>query len=87
MLKSVGTSYVVGHKQTLDFAMHPTLDGNIRIGIVAGASYVEDEGYKGKQGGNSHFRGLIMLHEAKDGFADVSFVSTDFLIKRLKGKK
>jgi len=86
MLKSVGTSYVVGHKQTLDFAMHPTLNGDIRIGIVAGASYVEDESYKGKQGGNSHFRGIIMLHEAKDCCSDLFFVRTNFLIERLKTK-
>ena len=86
MLKTVGNSYVVGHRQTCDFAMHPTLDGNIRIGIVAGASYVVDEDYKGKQGGNAHFRGIIMLHEAKDGFADPSFISTEFLINRLKGR-
>lgn len=83
-LKNVGCSFVVGHKQTLDVAIQPVLDGTMRIGIVAGASYPFDESYKGHQG-NTHFRGVVMLYEAKDGFADPSFVSTSFLMERMKG--
>lgn len=45
--------------------------------------YPFDEEYKGQQTGNNHFRGIVMLHEAKNGFADPSFVSTKFLIERL----
>lgn len=82
-LKSVGTSFCVGHKQTLDVAIQPVLDGTMRIGIVAGACYPFNESYKGFQG-NTHFRGVVMLHEAANGFADPSFISTDFLIRRLK---
>lgn len=81
-LKVVGVSFVVGHKQTLDVAIQPVLDNTMRIGIVCGASYPFDEDYKGYQG-NNHFRGVVMLYEAKDGFADPSFISTDFLISRL----
>lgn len=33
---------------------------------------------------SNHFRGIVMLHDAKDGFADPSFVSTKFLIERMK---
>lgn len=80
-LKNVGKSFVVGHKQTLDVAIQPTIDGKMRLGIIAGASYPFDEGYKGYQG-NNHFRGIVMLHQAKDGYADPSFVSLDFLKKR-----
>jgi len=85
-LKSIGSSFVVGHKQTLDVAIMPVLDGSMRIGIIAGASYPFDEGYKGQQTGNLHFRGIVMLHEAMNGYADPSFISTEFLINRLKGK-
>ena len=81
-LKSVGTSFVVGHKQTLDVAIQPVLDGTMRLGIVCGASYVHDEDYKGHFG-NNHFRGVVMLYEASNGFADPSFISTSFLISRL----
>jgi Calcineurin-like phosphoesterase len=83
-LKAVGVSFVVGHKQTLDVAIQPVLDGTMRIGIVAGASYLFDEDYKGQQLGNNHFRGVIMLYGAKDGYADASFISTKFLISRLE---
>lgn len=83
-LKNVGSSFCVGHKQTLEVAIQPVLDGTMRLGIIAGASYPFDEKYKGLQTGNLHFRGVIMLHDAKDGFADPSFISTKFLIERLK---
>lgn len=82
-LKNVGASFCVGHKQTLEVAIQPVLDGTMRLGIIAGAAYPFDEDYKGMQTGNNHFRGIVMLHEAKDGFADPSFVSTKFLIERL----
>ncbi len=80
-LKTVGTSFVVGHKQVLDVAIRPTLDGKMQIGIVNGACYPHDEGYKGYQG-NNHFRGLTMLHEVKDGFALPMFISLDYLAER-----
>lgn len=82
-LKSVGTSFCVGHKQTLEVAIQPILDGTMRLGVICGAAYPFDEAYKGHQG-NNHFRGVVMLHDAKDGFADPSFVSTKFLIERLR---
>lgn len=77
-LKTVGCSFVVGHKQTLDVAIRPTIDGKMQLGIIAGASYPHDEDYKGYQG-NNHFRGIVMLHNAKNGFADPCFVSLDYL--------
>lgn len=80
-LKNVGNSFVVGHKQTLDIAIRPTLDGSMQIGIINGASYLHDESYKGYQG-NTHFRGIIMLHEVKDGFGLPMPVSTEYLKER-----
>lgn len=80
-LKNVGMSFVVGHKQTLDVAIRPTLDGRMQIGIVNGACYPHDEGYKGYQG-NFHFRGLTLLHEVEDGFGNPCFVSLKYLEKR-----
>lgn len=79
-LKNVGASFVVGHKQVLDVAMLPTLDGKMRIGIINGAAYDFHESYKGIW--NNHFRGITMLHEVKDGFALPMFVSLDFLKKK-----
>lgn len=84
-LKTVGNSYVVGHKQLLDVAIRPTLDGSMQIGIINGACYPHDEDYKGFQG-NFHFRGLTMLHEVKDGFGLPSFVSLDFIMDKYGNK-
>lgn len=80
-LKTVGTSFVVGHKQVLDIAMTPILDGTMRLGLINGACYDHDEAYKGHQG-NNHFRGVIMLHEAKDGFGLPMPVSLKYLKER-----
>jgi hypothetical protein len=82
MLKTVGTSFVMGHKQVLDIAIRTTLNGKNQIGIINGSSYPHHEEYKGYQGGNSHFRGITMLYEANDGFALPSFISLDFLVNK-----
>lgn len=79
-LKNVGASFVVGHKQVLDVAMLPTLDGKMRIGIINGAAYDFHESYKGIW--NNHFRGITMLNEVKEGFALPSFVSLDYMKKK-----
>ena len=78
ILKTVGRSFVVGHKQCLDVAIRPTIDGKQQIGIVNGACYDHNESYKGYQG-NNHFRGLTVLHEAQDGFAVPMFVSLEYM--------
>lgn len=77
-LKTVGNSFVVGHKQCLDVAIRPTLDGKHQIGIINGAAYDFEEPYKGYTG-NNHFRGITMLHEVKDGFGLPMFISLDYL--------
>ena len=78
ILKTVGKSFVVGHKQVLDIAIRPTIDGKQQIGIVNGACYPFDEGYKGYQG-NNHFRGVTLLTEVQDGFGLPSFISLQHL--------
>lgn len=80
-LKTVGNSFVVGHKQCLDVAIRPTLDGKHQIGIINGAAYDFHEAYKGETG-NNHFRGITMLHEVKDGFGLPMFISLDYLKER-----
>ena len=80
-LKTVGCSFVVGHKQCLDVAVRPTLDGKMQIGIINGACYPFDEPYKGFQG-NYHFRGVTMLHEVSEGFGCPMFVSLDYIMRK-----
>lgn len=80
-LKNVGKSFVVGHKQILDVAIRPTLNGEMQLGIINGACYPFDEDYKGYQG-NFHFRGVTVINEVKDGFGCPMFVSLDYLMDK-----
>jgi len=80
-LKTVGRSFVAGHKQCLDFCCRSTIDGRQQLGIIAGACYPFDESYKGYQG-NHHWRGLTILHEVEDGFGSPMFVKLDYMRKR-----
>lgn len=80
ILKNTGKSFVMGHKQVLDMALKPTLGGGHQIGVVVGACYIHDEGYKGIQG-NNHFRGCVMLTEVQDGYALPSPVSLEYMRK------
>jgi hypothetical protein len=79
ILRNVGHSFVMGHRQVLDVATRTLpVDGRQQWGIVAGACYPHDEDYKGHQG-NKHWRGVIVLHEVQDGDFDPMFVSLDYL--------
>lgn len=74
-LKNVGESFVMGHQQVLDTALrYLPLTGKPQIGVIVGACYLHDEGYKGFQG-NHHFRGCVMLYECQDGYAMTKPVS------------
>ena len=84
ILSKVGKSFVVGHKQTLDISIRPTIDGSLQLGIVNGACYDFNEGYKGWQG-NHHFRGLTVLHECSNGFGTPMFASLDYMKEKYYG--
>lgn len=81
ILKNVGHSYVVGHAQKLEVATRHLTTGQQQWGIIAGACYLHDESYKGYQG-NKHWRGVIMLHDVKEGSFDPMFISLDYLKSR-----
>ena len=78
MLGVIRKSFVAGHKQVLDIAISHEYGGKQQIGIVAGACYDHFEDYKGFIH-NSHFRGLTVLHEVKDGFGLPLIVSLDYI--------
>ena len=82
VLKNVGESFCMGHKQTLDIATRflPS-SGKQQWAIIAGAYYSHDESYKGYQG-NHHWRGIVVQHNVKDGTFNPMFVSLDYLLER-----
>lgn len=82
-LKTIGHTFVMGHQQILDYAVR-FVKGNSQHGLIAGACYLHDEEYKGFQG-NAHWRGIVILHEVRDGSFDPMFVSLDYLCRRYEG--
>lgn len=86
VLKNVGHSFVMGHRQVLEVATRQNpFTGRQQWGIIAGACYPHEEDYKGPQG-NRHWRGMVILHEVSQGHFDPMFVSLDYLKRRYGGK-
>lgn len=83
-LKTIGHSFVMGHQQTLDYAVRFLANGDQQFGLIAGASYLHREDYLGPQG-NAHWRGVIVLHQVEGGAADPMFVSLDYLCRKYEG--
>ena len=82
MVTKVHQSAVVGHQQGRQIAFGKRGDGGPDFTcIIAGSCYLHDEDYMGHQG-NNHWRGILMLHEVKDGHFDESMISLDFLRRK-----
>jgi len=82
ILKHVGESFCVGHKQTLDVSTRfLPASGVQQWGIIAGACYPHDEDYKGHQG-NHHWRGIVVQHNVQGGSFNPMFISLDYLEER-----
>jgi hypothetical protein len=79
MLKTIGESFTMGHRQTLDVTTRflPS-SGKQQWGMICGASYTHEEHYKGVQG-NKHWRGIVLKHNVRDGSYDPLFVSMQWL--------
>jgi hypothetical protein len=82
-LKQIGHSFSMGHQQVLLYGLRFVADRS-QHGLVAGACYLHDEGYKGPQG-NAHWRGVIVKHEVNEGSYDPMFVSLNYLCRRYEG--
>jgi len=74
-------SAVAGHQQGLQIATGHKADGTLITNIIAGSCYEHDEDYMGPQG-NRHWRGILVLHEVKDGAFDLMPVSLNYLKAR-----
>lgn len=83
-IKTIGYSFSMGHQQMHMAGQRPLGNGKIIRGLVSGACYLHDEDYKGTQG-NTHWRGIIIKHEVKDGAYDIMEVSLDFLCRKYEG--
>jgi hypothetical protein len=83
-LKTLGFSYVMGHQQTLDYAVRYVGNQQQR-GLICGTGYLHDEQYLGYQG-NDYFRGILVLHNVQDGGYELQEVSFESLCQRYEGR-
>lgn len=82
-IKNVGHSFVQGHTQTLKMGQIHRANGDIHCGLIAGACYIPDHGYKGPQG-NNHWKGAVTLSNMNDGYYDVQTHGLKSLLKEHK---
>ena len=78
-LNKLKMSFVQGHEQVFKYAQEFLNDGRSISALICGACYLHDEKYKGYQG-NNHFRGVMMLHNVKDGMYDLEQYSVERLL-------
>lgn len=71
-------SCIQGHQQGLQIATGHKADGGQLTSVIAGSFYEHDEDYLGPQG-NKHWRGILVLHDVKDGQFDLMPVSLKYL--------
>ena len=80
-LNKIKISFTQGHQQVLEVGNTETPVGDRMWGLVAGSFYMHDEGYKGYQG-NSHWRGIVMKHDVKNGDYSPCVVNMDYLLRK-----
>ncbi len=82
-LSKIGSSFVQGHQQGLLQGNVQYATGVIRHGIVAGSAYLHDEEYKGQA--NTHWRGVVVLNEVRDGQFCEMPLTLDYLCRKYEG--
>jgi len=80
-LQKIGSSFSMGHQQTLQYGMRYLTDGTRHQGLVCGAFYQHEEEYMGPQG-NHYWCGVVIKNQVKDGTYDPCFVSIDYLMRK-----
>jgi len=73
-------SVTQGHRPCLDISTAWSDKDGMMWSITCGASYLDDEEYKGPQG-NKHWRGIVHKRNVEGGDFDPSFIRLDSLIK------
>lgn len=83
-LSKIGSSFVQGHQQGLLQGNVQYATGVIRHGIVAGSAYLHDEEYKGQA--NTHWRGVVVLNEVRNGQFCEMPLTLDYLCRKYEGE-
>lgn len=78
ILSTLHMSAVAGHLPGKDIAFSRRADGGSLAAIIAGSFYQHEYRHLSPFT-NAHWRGMLMMHEVKDGAFDEMFVSMNFL--------
>jgi hypothetical protein len=81
LISKLHMSCVAGHQQGKQIAYGKRADGKPICAIIAGSYYLHDEDYM-SQLSNSHWRGLVVLNDVKDGGFDEMLLSIDYLERK-----
>jgi hypothetical protein len=84
-LKTIGASFSQGHQQVHLTAIRYVM-GQQQRGLVSGSCYIHDEKYRGFQGNEAHWRGIIVCNDVRNGGYELMEVSLDYLCRRYEGK-
>lgn len=82
-LTQIGSPFVMGHVQVYDIGTKQYATGRVIRGIVAGACYIGDEGYKGNA--NSHWRGCVVLNEVQNGEFSEMPITLQYMCNKYEG--
>lgn len=74
-------SCIAGHQQGKQVAYGKRADGIPLCSIIAGSYYLHDEPYMDGLS-NSHWRGLVVLNDVRQGQFDEMFLSIDYLRRK-----
>lgn len=80
----IGGSFVQGHQQGFMWGDVQYATGRIARGLVAGSSYIHDESYKGVA--NSHWRGIVVLNEVRNGHFSIMDLSLEYLCREFENR-
>jgi len=81
ILSKLHMSAVAGHQQGKDIAFSRKADGGNIAAIITGSFYQHSYEYLSPFT-NAHWRGMVVLHEVKDGQFDEMFVSMNYLKRK-----
>ena len=81
LLSKKHMSCVAGHQQGKQIAYAVRADGSTITGMIVGSCYEGNEAYLGPQG-NKHWRGMVFLHDVRNGSFDEMFISLSYLKRR-----
>lgn len=90
MLKNIGNSFTMGHRQVYEVAAR-YVGSRMHRALIAGACYLHDEDYKGplrrdsERSANFHWRGCVYKHDVADGEYSLMELPLDYLCRRYEG--